>query len=433
MSQAMTTKSIGIDDDASSGGIAGGPAPASGAAVSRRLLLKAAAAGTLVAAGGAASAGRGRRAGGHAARSALWEIARKRGLVFGSSTATWQLFDGTAGRPHAQRLRPPVRPAGGDRLHRGRPALVQAQAHPGRRAGLHATPTSCSTSPDGTGSSSWPPTWSGTRASARAGPRTTCGSWTSRTPRSCCSAPRGPWSAATAAGRPAGSWPTRSPRPSATTPTSSASAPTCRGTRPSAGSTSRRMFRLARRHDPHATLVLNEFGFETTNEFGDDPVARQEAILSVIDTLQRQNVPLDAVGIQAHLLAAYWDSFNPRQYRRFLQADRRPRPEDPDHRDGRAGRRPARRDRPAGPRGRGDLRRLPRHHPGQPGGQVADHLRAVRPVHLAAGGLPAGGRRRPASAALRRGPAAASRRYRALRRELRAAPRRRPLWRSRRR
>ena len=45
----------------------------------------------------------------------------------------------------------------------------------------------------------------------------------------------------------------------------------------------RRMFRLARRHDPHATLVLNEFGFETTNEFGDDPVARQEAILSVID------------------------------------------------------------------------------------------------------------------------------------------------------
>ena len=33
-----------------------------------------------------------------------------------------------------------------------------------------------------------------------------------------------------------------------------------------------RMFRLARRNDPHATLVLNEFGFETTNEFGDDPV-----------------------------------------------------------------------------------------------------------------------------------------------------------------
>ena len=25
------------------------------------------------------------------------------------------------------------------------------------------------------------------------------------------------------------------------------------------------------------------------------------------------------MGIQAHLLAAYWDSFNPRQYRRFLK------------------------------------------------------------------------------------------------------------------
>lgn len=80
-----------------------------------------------------------------------------------------------------------------------------------------------------------------------------------------------------------------------------------------------RMFRLARRHDPHATLVLNEFGFETTNEYGDNPRARQEAILSVIDTLQRSHVPLDAIGIQAHLSAAYWDSFDPRQYRSFLR------------------------------------------------------------------------------------------------------------------
>ena len=89
----MTTKSIGIDDDASSGEIAGGPAPASGAAVSRRLLLKAAAAGTLVAAGGAAVPVEAAAPAGTPPRSALWEIARNRGLVFGSSTATWQLFE----------------------------------------------------------------------------------------------------------------------------------------------------------------------------------------------------------------------------------------------------------------------------------------------------------------------------------------------------
>jgi endo-1,4-beta-xylanase len=64
--------------------------------------------------------------------------------------------------------------------------------------------------------------------------------------------------------------------------------------------------------------VLNEFGFETTNEYGDDPVARQRATLKVIDTLQRERTPVHALGIQAHLLANYWDSFDARRYRRFL-------------------------------------------------------------------------------------------------------------------
>jgi endo-1,4-beta-xylanase len=84
-------------------------------------------------------------------------------------------------------------------------------------------------------------------------------------------------------------------------------------------------FRLARSLDPDAVLVLNEFGFETINEFGDRPAARRRAALQVIDELQKQNVPLDAFGIQAHLLADHFDRrFNRKAYRRFLSelADR---------------------------------------------------------------------------------------------------------------
>ena len=87
----------------------------------------------------------------------------------------------------------------------------------------------------------------------------------------------------------------------------------------------REMFELARRRDPRATRVLNEFGFETTNEYGDDPRARQLATLQVIDTLLEEHAPVDALGIQAHLLAEDFAArFDRRQYRRFLDevADR---------------------------------------------------------------------------------------------------------------
>lgn len=78
-------------------------------------------------------------------------------------------------------------------------------------------------------------------------------------------------------------------------------------------------FRRTRALDRHAVLVLNEFGFETTNEWGDDPVARQKATLQVIDRLLADRVPVDALGIQAHLLAPdFADRFDRRQYRRFL-------------------------------------------------------------------------------------------------------------------
>jgi endo-1,4-beta-xylanase len=84
-------------------------------------------------------------------------------------------------------------------------------------------------------------------------------------------------------------------------------------------------FHLARQHDPHATLVLNEFGFETVNEFGDRPGPRRRNALRIIDELQRENVPLDAFGIQGHLLADRFEQrFDRKAYRRFLSeiADR---------------------------------------------------------------------------------------------------------------
>jgi endo-1,4-beta-xylanase len=78
-------------------------------------------------------------------------------------------------------------------------------------------------------------------------------------------------------------------------------------------------FHLARKYDPNATLVLNEFGFETVNEFGDRPEPRRRNALKIIDELQRQNVPLDAFGIQGHLQAdRFHQRFDRKAYRRFL-------------------------------------------------------------------------------------------------------------------
>jgi endo-1,4-beta-xylanase len=84
-------------------------------------------------------------------------------------------------------------------------------------------------------------------------------------------------------------------------------------------------FHIAHRQDPKALLVLNEFGFETVNEFGDEPEPRQRATLQVIDELLDQGVPVHALGVQAHLLAdRFAERFDPKGYRRFFDevADR---------------------------------------------------------------------------------------------------------------
>jgi endo-1,4-beta-xylanase len=84
-------------------------------------------------------------------------------------------------------------------------------------------------------------------------------------------------------------------------------------------------FDIARDEDPHALLLLNDFGYETVNEFGDRPEDKQRATLKVIDRLLDRGHPVEAFGIQAHLLAdGFHERFHERTYRRFLNelADR---------------------------------------------------------------------------------------------------------------
>jgi endo-1,4-beta-xylanase len=79
-------------------------------------------------------------------------------------------------------------------------------------------------------------------------------------------------------------------------------------------------FRRARAADPDATLVLNEFGYETDDGFAraDD---KRAATLQLLDDLLADDISVDALGVQAHLDAArFLDSFDPDGYREFLAA-----------------------------------------------------------------------------------------------------------------
>lgn len=78
-------------------------------------------------------------------------------------------------------------------------------------------------------------------------------------------------------------------------------------------------FHQAHDEDPHALLLLNEFGFDTVNQYGDKPVPRQKATLQVLDHLLEHNVPVHGLGIQAHLIATdYAQRFHAREFRHFL-------------------------------------------------------------------------------------------------------------------
>jgi endo-1,4-beta-xylanase len=57
-------------------------------------------------------------------------------------------------------------------------------------------------------------------------------------------------------------------------------------------------FRTARDADPHALLTYNDFDIETD---APDQQKKREAVLALLHRLKNKGVPLDALGIQAHL------------------------------------------------------------------------------------------------------------------------------------
>jgi endo-1,4-beta-xylanase len=77
-------------------------------------------------------------------------------------------------------------------------------------------------------------------------------------------------------------------------------------------------FGIAREADPSATLILNDFGFETDDGFA-LAADKREAALQFLDELLDADVPVDALGVQAHLQArTFLEEFDPESYRRFL-------------------------------------------------------------------------------------------------------------------
>jgi endo-1,4-beta-xylanase len=77
-------------------------------------------------------------------------------------------------------------------------------------------------------------------------------------------------------------------------------------------------FRTAQAADPTALLVYNDYGYETDID-GDTAADKRAATLDVLDDLLSQGVPVHALGVQAHLHAAHFsDKFDGDAYRTFL-------------------------------------------------------------------------------------------------------------------
>ncbi len=80
-----------------------------------------------------------------------------------------------------------------------------------------------------------------------------------------------------------------------------------------------RAFRIAAEIDPKATLVLNETSLTYSNIYGNSFwEKRRAALLNLLSNLKSKGTPIDAVGIQSHLLAHFNKKFDGNKFRKFL-------------------------------------------------------------------------------------------------------------------
>ncbi len=80
-----------------------------------------------------------------------------------------------------------------------------------------------------------------------------------------------------------------------------------------------RAFRIAAEIDPNATLVLNETALTYSNIYGNSYwEQRRAALLNLLSNLKSKGTPIDAVGIQSHLLAHFNKDFDGNKFRKFL-------------------------------------------------------------------------------------------------------------------
>lgn len=77
-------------------------------------------------------------------------------------------------------------------------------------------------------------------------------------------------------------------------------------------------FRRAHDADPDALLLMNDFGYETDDDFA-LATERRAAALALLDGLLADDVPVHAFGVQAHLTAdGFAEAFDADAYRAFL-------------------------------------------------------------------------------------------------------------------